>query len=413
MFAPGLVFLALLVAVFLEPMVPHGSRRRGRAPLPFPVATAAAAVAIASVHFLLPDGPLRSGLWPTHPTALSLFTYAFVHSDLLHLAANLAALVLLGPVVEGALGPARFLAAYLGAGVAAGLAHVAAAHLTATADLPLVGASGAIFGLLGLFAVRFWRHRIRLFGVVPMTASIAVSIVMLVQALFLFATRRADVAYSAHLGGALFGIALAFPLRLREAGRDAYDREDAQTAARNGQWELAAAHYRNLVARQPDDPALRHALASVCLRLGQDEAAGRHFSRALSGYVAAHDPESAIHAFEEARSASLPLDLEAPALLAAATACEDAGRDTLAMHALSEVCRRFPDLSEAQSAQLRLARLHLRKLHQPRNAVALLTEFVRAHPTSPFLDHARALLTEAERTAHWSGTATGSDSPCC
>jgi len=95
--------------------------------------------------------------------AAALLLSLFLHGSLLHLAGNLAFLLVFGDDVEEDLGAAPYLAVYLGSGVAASLAHAA---MEPGSELPLVGASGAIAGLLAVFLVRF--PRARLAGVLPL-----------------------------------------------------------------------------------------------------------------------------------------------------------------------------------------------------------------------------------------------------
>ena len=87
----------------------------------------------------------------------------FLHGSWLHLLGNLAFLAVFGDDVEEKLRPARFLALYLAAGLVATLVQTAA---TPRSALPLVGASGAIAGVLGSFLVLF--PRARLSGVLPL-----------------------------------------------------------------------------------------------------------------------------------------------------------------------------------------------------------------------------------------------------
>ncbi|KAB2955071.1 MAG: rhomboid family intramembrane serine protease [Thermoanaerobaculia bacterium] len=93
---------------------------------------------------------------------LRLLASLFLHGSWLHLLGNLAFLAVFGDDVEGRLRRARFLLLYLLSGLAASLAQIAA---TPRSTLPLVGASGAIAGVLGAFLVLF--PRARLTGVLP------------------------------------------------------------------------------------------------------------------------------------------------------------------------------------------------------------------------------------------------------
>jgi rhomboid protease GluP len=85
-----------------------------------------------------------------------LFSAVFVHAGLLHLAVNVLSLHFLGRVLEAVFGPARFLLVYLISGLAGSLASLA------LSDAPSVGASGAIFGVLGGVAVFGFRNRHRM-----------------------------------------------------------------------------------------------------------------------------------------------------------------------------------------------------------------------------------------------------------
>jgi hypothetical protein len=113
-----------------------------------------ARVAISPVEAVASSEPLL--------VPLRLLAALFVHGSWLHLLGNLAFLLVFGDDVEGKLRRARYLALYLLSGLAAALAQIAA---TPRSTLPLVGASGAIAGVLGAFLVLF--PRARLTGVLP------------------------------------------------------------------------------------------------------------------------------------------------------------------------------------------------------------------------------------------------------
>jgi membrane associated rhomboid family serine protease len=102
----------------------------------------------------------RWGLIPGKMSLLTLITHIFMHGGWLHLIANLFILYLCGPFVEDVWGRWFFGAFFLIAGVAAGLGH--ALHYPES-TIPLVGASGAIAGVMGAFLIRYWRMKIRFF----------------------------------------------------------------------------------------------------------------------------------------------------------------------------------------------------------------------------------------------------------
>ncbi len=133
----------------------------------------------------------------------------FLHGGLFHLLGNMWFLWIFGNNVEEAFGTAGYLAMYLAAGIAATAAFVVFNPETTE---PLVGASGAIAGVLGAYLVLFPTHRVLtwfLFFFVPVPAIAFLGFWFLSQ----FGIADPGVAWEAHVGGFIFGIALTLPLR--------------------------------------------------------------------------------------------------------------------------------------------------------------------------------------------------------
>jgi membrane associated rhomboid family serine protease len=119
---------------------------------------AAAAIsrfAISPAEVVALDEPLR--------LPIRLIAALFLHGGWLHLLGNLVYLIVFGDDVEGKLAPRRFLILYLASGLAATAAQIAA---TPRSTLPLIGASGAIAGVLGAFLVLFPKAKLQ--GVLPL-----------------------------------------------------------------------------------------------------------------------------------------------------------------------------------------------------------------------------------------------------
>ncbi len=147
--------------------------------------------------------------------APTLLTYTFLHGGWIHLGGNMLYLWVFGDNVEDRMGHAGFVAFYLLAGAAAGLAHTLLAPLS---DRPLVGASGAIAGVLGAYLVLFPRARI--LSLVPLglfTRVVAVPAVVflplwfvlqLVSGLATLGSEAEVVAWWAHVGGFVAGVIL-------------------------------------------------------------------------------------------------------------------------------------------------------------------------------------------------------------
>jgi len=128
-------------------------------------------------------------------------TYQYVHGDALHVFINIIFIYFLVPPLERLWGGARTLAFYTAGGVAAGvLAGVI--HALMPFGL-LVGASGAIFSMLGAMALLFPEMQILVFFVIPM--SIRLLALLLGLLWFLVTISRGDAGDAAHLGGLVFG----------------------------------------------------------------------------------------------------------------------------------------------------------------------------------------------------------------
>jgi membrane associated rhomboid family serine protease len=98
-------------------------------------------------------------LHPLHAAGVlaTLVTSTFLHAGLLHIGGNMLYLLIFGPAVEGRMGARRYLFFYLLSGIAAGLAMVA---MGPESRVPVIGASGAIAGVLGAYFVLYPRGRI-------------------------------------------------------------------------------------------------------------------------------------------------------------------------------------------------------------------------------------------------------------
>jgi len=156
------------------------------------------------------------GYKPGAPELADLFSSMFLHGGFLHLAGNMLFLWIYGDNVEHRLGRLGYLVTYLGSGAAATLAF---SLFSGPSLVPLVGASGAISGVLGLYFLFFPRNRVKvfvflfplLFNVFLVPARWVLGFYVLVDNLLPFvAGAESGVAYGAHLGGFVAGLAVAF-----------------------------------------------------------------------------------------------------------------------------------------------------------------------------------------------------------
>ncbi len=150
------------------------------------------------------------------PSALSPVTSLFLHGGWMHLIGNMLFLWVFADNVEDALGHFWFLAFYLVCGLAGVALHLL---LQPHSQLPLIGASGAISGVLAAYLVLFPRSRITalIFNIVPVRLSAIWLLVawILYQMIFLIIDPHGGVAWGAHVGGFLAGLALVGVFRER------------------------------------------------------------------------------------------------------------------------------------------------------------------------------------------------------
>jgi membrane associated rhomboid family serine protease len=184
---------------------------------------------------------LDYGFRPAHPSVVALFSSIFLHGGFTHLFGNMLFLWIYGDNVEHRLGATRYVAAYLATGVAATLFH---ALFSPGSQLPMIGASGAISGVLGFYFLWFPHNRVRLLAVffpflmnvIAVPARLVLGFYLVLDNLLPFLVTRGvqggGVAYGAHIGGFLAGLAIAYYMNRREATRR--PREYRQRRARRG-----------------------------------------------------------------------------------------------------------------------------------------------------------------------------------
>ena len=149
---------------------------------------------------------------------ITIFTAMFLHGGWFHLLSNMWFLYIFGDNVEARMGGVRYLIFYLLSGVAAVLLQT---YILPTSEVPMIGASGAIAGVLGAYLVSFPRSRIAslvpilfIFTIIEIPAVIFL-IFWFVSQLYsgLFAMQGANasgIAWWAHIGGFLFGLIMIF-----------------------------------------------------------------------------------------------------------------------------------------------------------------------------------------------------------
>ena len=147
------------------------------------------------------------------PFWTTLLTSMFLHGGWLHLGGNMLYLWIFGDNIERAMGPVKFLMFYLACGLVASAAHIL---FNLSSQIPAVGASGAISGILGGYLLLFPRNQVRVltYGRIAQVPALVVIGLWIVLQFFngIGSIARTDqtagVAYMAHIGGFVAGLVL-------------------------------------------------------------------------------------------------------------------------------------------------------------------------------------------------------------
>ncbi len=241
------------------------------------------------------------GFKPAAPQLSDLFACMFLHGGLLHLGGNMLFLYIYGDNVEHRLGRATYLVVYLGAGIVATLTFAAFAS---ESMVPLVGASGAISGVLGLYFVMFPKNMVKVFiALFPFFFStvwlkarwVLTAYVVLDNLLPVLAGGSSNVAYGAHLGGFFAGLGIAWLFESQGRGRPSLRRPPrpaagaeigpVQQALAMGLAERAAERAAQLSAARLAElpPEDLYSVARGLAAAGRDDLAARALRKALGG----------------------------------------------------------------------------------------------------------------------------------
>jgi membrane associated rhomboid family serine protease len=271
---------------------------------------------VVDAYFSVIDGSLlsRFGLVPASFKTSHLVTYQFLHVGWLHLVFNLLMLFVVGPFVEDVWGRPIFAAFYLAAGAAAGLMF---AIRYPDLQMPLVGASGAIAGVMGAFLVRYVRSKIRFVvwlgvPVGPFSAPAWVIFPMWF-AIQIFSAQSLErqlpegggVAFWAHVWGFVFGVVFAAAMAQLRVEQRYLDKaieskvtmldntavDQAIGQARAGDLDGGVKALETELKKHPDNVDAVIALWNLCSTSGDAARAGPAMAKVIENAVRSGDNE--------------------------------------------------------------------------------------------------------------------------
>ena len=359
----------------------------------------------------------RFGMVPATFHWDALFTSLFLHDAPLplHLAGNMFFLWLFGRHVEDALGHPLYVFAYFAGGVAAHVLNVLVATQLAPQALgiPTIGASGAIAGIMGIYAVRFYQTKVvALLGVglppilgfarqVLMPSVVAVGIWVgweLLQGLMDLQTagESGGVAYWAHIGGAAFGALTALAMGLGHEAADVYSEDNAYALFREGEWRTAIPHFEEVVRDNPAH-ADAHVKLAICYDLiNRPPRAEREYLQALQLYEQQGDRDMALDTFTRLLRVHHTSSLPAGEYRRLAGLLEAAADQATAAYAYEVLAKVHPTSPEATGALLRAGELYLGSLRQPSQALRVLQVLVARQPSAEVVAQAQEGIARAQ-----------------
>jgi len=325
---------------------------------------------------------------PAHPNALSYLTANFLHGGWMHLIGNMWFLWLAGFVLEDVWGRWLYTAFYLIAGAAALQFH---AWLNPGSITPTLGASGAVAALMGAFLVRFPKMKIEMAWLFMFRlrrfqapAYWLLPLWLLAEVFYgsLFGS-HSSVAHWAHVGGFLFGAAAALGLQhsgLEHKANKAIEEKVAWTAdaeiekasgmMEHGQLSDAQALLTSYVSRKPNSLDAWSLLRQLYTRQSDTKSFLEATVKTCQLRLQAHQIEAAFQDYAEfidSGGGKMP----ATTWLELCKGAEQMQEFERAFSEYEELAKAYPSERQSLTAQLSAARLCLKKLNRPKDALAI------------------------------------------
>ena len=395
-------------------LLPYGNDRRTAR---FPVVTYSLIAAnVLLFSWLLPlDRNVvvqTFGLVPAHPSLRTMLLSMFVHASIYHLVWNMLFLWLFGPNVEDALGRLEYVIFYVGSGIAAGLLHLVMVHgLAAGANVPVVGASGAIAGTLGMFAIRFYKTRIKVFwyvgiliyplrwGTFMVPAMLGIGVWFARQLFGGFGSlahpSAGGTAYWAHIGGMVFGMALASALRMLSEGSKEYLMADAKTSLRHGTTWDAAGNLLALLEREPSNAEAHAELAKAYAIQNSRERALPHYQKSIQFYLGKGERDKAAACYADMTRCFRDADLDLRSSFQIARYLMEIACYDPALKLFQKLFFEHPGTAEAEVSLMKAGDLLLDCLEDPQRAAWCYERFLCEYPNSSYKTMVEKSLREA------------------
>jgi membrane associated rhomboid family serine protease len=338
---------------------------------------------------------------PSQPTLVSYITANFLHGGWLHLIGNMWFLWLAGFVLEDTWGRPLYVIFYFVGGAVAMQVH---AWMNPGSTIPALGASGAVAALMGAFLVRFPKMKIEMRWILGIRSlarggyhfsapAFALLPLWLLTELFYgsLSGQAGGVAHWAHVGGFVFGAAIALLLQfsgLEHKANQAIEKKTTWSAEaeitqatdlmEKGQLDEAAAVLQKLLVSKPESVDGLNLLQQIYWRKGDVAQYQEITTRLCSAYLKARQPELAWQHYEEfLNTGGGPMP--AATWFELCRAAESQQNYDRALKEYEKLINAYPTDRPALMAQLAAARIYLKQLNRPNEAL----QYYQAAASSP------------------------------
>ena len=361
----------------------------------------------------------RFGFKPKNISFLSLITSLFLHGSFLHLAFNMLFLWLVGVNIEDYWGRPLFISLYLIGGILAALFY---ALLNKGSSIPLIGASGAISALMGTFAIRFYKTKIRFFyffmilfrpfwGTFRLFAWFALGFWFAEQLFYAMITKgvTTGVAFFAHVGGFIFGLAAGFGMKFLKVEEKFLSGkiekqieivslnpklEDAFTKRDNGDAEGAISLLREVIKEEPLNSDARLELARSLFFLDKKNEASIEYETLLSQLYEKGERDRLLNIYLEVYEKNIDYLFSPKTQFRIGSFLASKEDYKKAVELLSLIVKHYPEDKLAPAALLKAGRIFLQKLEEVSLGKGALEFLTKNYPDYSETAEARYLLSE-------------------
>jgi membrane associated rhomboid family serine protease len=346
---------------------------------------------------------------PDQANLLVAMAAAFLHFGYIHLIGNMLYLVLFGRYVEDRMGPVLFTFLFLSSAAVGNYAQgLFNTHVLGDPYIGIIGASGAISGMLGAFAVRFIHSKVAVaFWVfmplqaytragkqyIPAVLAIALWFgIQLARGLVQTGGADTQVAYVTHIAGFLWGVGVAAITGQWREGRIESMLRRGDEYMRKSESYAAQGCYLRYLTHRPDEPQPYESLARAMVLSGNEAAAQKNYRKACELYLDQQRRGKAEMLYQEALRGFPDFVLSVDSHLNLAFGLERNLKTHLAICAYDNFVDSYPKHADAPFTLLRSATLYWRTLDKPVAAEMCYRRLVDRYPRDAWVDFATEQL---------------------